>query len=189
MSSLPPPASRVVRLAVIFEAGLALVAVAAGGVLRRPLWDQLNCHPADLTWGVAASAPMLVALALMIRYPIGPLRQLLELTRTLIVPMFRGCTLAELALVSALAGIGEELLFRGVGQQALAERLGPVAGVTIASLAFGLVHAVTTTYAVLATLVGAYLGIVCLATGNLIAPIVAHAVYDFVALWILVRQA
>ncbi|HEY5704013.1 MAG TPA: CPBP family glutamic-type intramembrane protease [Terrimicrobiaceae bacterium] len=45
-----------------------------------------------------------------------------------------------------------------------------------------LFHLVTKTYAVIATLIGAYLGVIWLAAGNLLAPITAHAVYDFVAL-------
>jgi membrane protease YdiL (CAAX protease family) len=43
-------------------------------------------------------------------------------------------------------------------------------------------HLVTKTYAVIATLIGAYLGVLWLATENLLAPITTHAVYDFVAL-------
>ena len=36
-------------------------------------------------------------------------------------------------------------------------------------------------YAVIATLVGAYLGVLWFAAGNLLAPITTHAFYDFVA--------
>ena len=56
----------------------------------------------------------------------------------------------------------------------------------VLSLLFGLAHALTRTYAVLATLVGFYLGFLFWLTGNLLAPILAHAVYDFVALVYLV---
>ena len=53
---------------------------------------------------------------------------------------------------------------------------------------FGLVHAITPTYFVLASLAGAYLGGVYALTGDIAAPIVAHAVYDFVVLLVLVRD-
>jgi membrane protease YdiL (CAAX protease family) len=185
----PPPAdSHVVRLAVIFEAGLVVLAIAAGRLPERSLWEQLSCRPTDVGYGIAACIPMLATLELMLRYPLGPLRRLVEISQNLIAPMFRDCTLAQLALISALAGIGEELLFRGVAQQALGERIGQTAGVLIISLAFGLLHAVTATYALLATLVGVYLGAICLLTGNLAAAILAHAIYDFVALWRLTRR-
>ena len=57
----------------------------------------------------------------------------------------------------------------------------------LASLLFGLAHAITRTYVVLATVFGIYLGWLWTASGNLLVPIVAHALYDFVALSALVR--
>ena len=47
------------------------------------------------------------------------------------------------------------------------------------AILFGLLHAVNVAYAVLATLMGMYLGWLWMTTGNLAVPIVAHAVYDF----------
>jgi membrane protease YdiL (CAAX protease family) len=48
-------------------------------------------------------------------------------------------------------------------------------------------HALTPTYALLAVLAGAYLGGVWLLSGNLLVVIVAHGIYDFVALLYLLR--
>jgi hypothetical protein len=50
------------------------------------------------------------------------------------------------------------------------------------------VHWLTISYAVFATLIGAYLGLLFLVTGNLLAPAVTHALYDVAALSILVRR-
>ncbi|HEV3237849.1 MAG TPA: CPBP family intramembrane glutamic endopeptidase, partial [Gemmataceae bacterium] len=86
-------------------------------------------------------------------------------------------------------GIGEEMLFRGFTQAALATWLGIWWALVLASVLFGLLHAITLTYAVLASLAGAYLGLVWIATDNLLAVIVAHALYDFVALTYLLRDA
>jgi membrane protease YdiL (CAAX protease family) len=53
------------------------------------------------------------------------------------------------------------------------------------SLLFGLVHFASRSYAVMASIMGLYLGILFQLTGNLLAPVVAHATYDFVALlWV-----
>jgi membrane protease YdiL (CAAX protease family) len=52
---------------------------------------------------------------------------------------------------------------------------------------FGALHALTPTYAILATLAGAYLGSVWLITGNLLVVIIAHGFYDFIALVYLLR--
>jgi len=64
-----------------------------------------------------------------------------------------------------------------------------VLGLVFASALFGLAHAITSTYAILAGLIGAYLGWLWLATDNLLTPTVAHAAYDLVALWYLLRAA
>jgi membrane protease YdiL (CAAX protease family) len=82
------------------------------------------------------------------------------------------------------------MLFRGLLQPAIAGLWAGPAGVWLglagASLLFGLAHAVTRAYVVLAALVGAYLGGLWLATGNLLVPVVAHGLYDFAAiLWLL----
>jgi len=57
----------------------------------------------------------------------------------------------------------------------------------IASVLFGLFHPITPTYAALAAAIGLYLGWLWLACGNLLTPIVTHALYDFLALAYLVK--
>ena len=57
----------------------------------------------------------------------------------------------------------------------------------IASLLFGIAHAVTYTYALAAAVIGVYLGVLWWLAGNLLAPVACHAVYDFVALWYYLR--
>jgi membrane protease YdiL (CAAX protease family) len=95
----------------------------------------------------------------------------------------------DLAVISALAGLGEEMLFRGVVQTLIERASGsPWLAVAAASVLFGLAHPITRTYAVLAALIGVYLGWLFLANGNLLVPIVAHAAYDFVALVYLLRE-
>jgi len=90
--------------------------------------------------------------------------------------------LVSLALGLA-AGFGEEMLFRGVLQNELGIRIGSDAiAVGIASIIFGLLHAVTPLYAFLAALASVYFGWLYLITGNLAIPIVTHAFYDWVAL-------
>jgi hypothetical protein len=182
-----------VYLAMIVEGGLILVALSAGWLLTvDPLatlrWtpEDLPLHGAALGWGVLAALPLLGAMLLTYRFPVGPLGGLRRLVEETMVPMFRGAGVVELALISLLAGVGEELLFRGVLQAALAGWIGGPLGAWIAiaaaSVVFGLCHAVSRTYFVLATLISVYLGLLFVWTGNLLAPMAAHAVYDFAAL-------
>jgi uncharacterized protein len=102
-------------------------------------------------------------------------------------PLFLECNLAQLALLAALAGVAEEALFRGVVQAGLSRWLAPWVGLIAASVLFGLVHCLTFSYAVVATLVGLYLGTLLILTDDLLVPILVHALYDLVALTVLIR--
>ena len=139
-------------------------------------------------WGLAAAAPMFAAIVLAMWRPVGPLRSIAESIDTLVVPMFRGCSVLQLALVSLAAGIGEELLFRGLLQPVIGERFGQWAGVFAAGVAFGLAHPITRSYAVVAGAIGVALGaLMIVAGGNLLAPVTTHAVYDFAGLVYVMR--
>ena len=93
----------------------------------------------------------------------------------------------DLLGISLLAGLGEEILFRGVSQEAFTGWFNVWVGVLMASVLFGLMHSITFTYVLLATLMGAYLGCVWLwADHNLLVIVLTHALYDFlVLLWLL----
>uniref|UniRef100_A0A7R9ZN51 CAAX prenyl protease 2/Lysostaphin resistance protein A-like domain-containing protein n=1 Tax=Craspedostauros australis TaxID=1486917 RepID=A0A7R9ZN51_9STRA len=90
----------------------------------------------------------------------------------------RTALLASTALGMA-AGFGEEMLFRGVLQYELGASF---AAVGWTSVLFGLLHAVTPLYAVLATLASLYFGWLYLAADNLVVPILTHGLYDVAAL-------
>lgn len=179
---------RFVRQAILFEGSLALVAVALGWLLPTPPWRQIHWTWMAAAWGAAASVPLLAAMLALRRVRGGPFGRLNRIVDQVVVPLFAGCSLADFALISLVAGFGEELLFRGLIQAALVNWFGVAAGVAVASLLFGLAHMITPTYALLATAIGVYFGWLSLVTDDLLAPIVAHAVYDFAALAILTRR-
>jgi membrane protease YdiL (CAAX protease family) len=167
---------------VLFEAGLAPLALALGWALgQHPLADFAWDEDAALS-GLAAALPMLALLGVAMRWPVGPLGRIKAFFDRELAPALEGCEWPDLALLSVAAGVGEEMLFRGVLQGALTRPLGAGGAVAVAGAVFGLLHPVSAAYVVLAGLLGAYLGLVWLATGNLLAVIVAHATYDFVAL-------
>ena len=84
--------------------------------------------------------------------------------------------------LGAAAGIGEEMLFRGVLQEALATRFGDAIAVVSSSIVFGLLHAVTPLYAALASLASFFFGFLYLKSSNLAVPIICHGLYDVGAL-------
>lgn len=179
---------RFFRLALQFEGGLIFVAVAAGWIVGHPPLAYFAYDARGTMWGVAGTLPMLGLLAVTNYVPAGPFRRLRRFLDAQVLPIFAGWSVWGLATVSLLAGVGEEMLFRGVIQTALGDWINPAAGLAIGAVVFGLLHAMTPAYAVVATLTGAYLGWLYLWSGNLLAPMIAHGLYDFVALVFLLKQ-
>ncbi|HTM53580.1 MAG TPA: CPBP family intramembrane glutamic endopeptidase [Pirellulales bacterium] len=178
------------RAATLFEGALLGLALVLGYFSGQQPLELIRWSARDFAYGLLATAPMLLGLLIVTRIHSGPLGRLNAYVREWVVPLFAGCSPWQLAVLSLLAGVSEEALFRGVVQGWLMRVSGsPIPGLVFASALFGLAHAITSTYAILAGLIGAYLGWLWLATDNLLVPAVAHAAYDFVALMYLLRAA
>jgi hypothetical protein len=171
----------------VAEGGLAGLAWLLGWLLDQPPLESFQWGFGDAAWGAAASLPMLLAFWFLLHWPLGPFASIKDFCDEVARPLFRPCTLLDLALISLLAGVGEEMLFRGVLQGAIGRWLGPWVGLAVAGSLFGLAHLITPTYAVMAALFGFYLGWLWMVNGNLLTAITAHALYDFLALVYLVR--
>lgn len=187
MNDSMPSDSRFVLWAALAEGAIGGVAALLAWWLEVPLRTGWRVDLASAATGLAAACPLLVVMWLVLRWPVGPFRELKTLVEEFVVPLFRTWSLPEFALISLLAGAGEELLFRGVVQRGLAASWGPWAACGVAAVLFGVCHALNLGYCLLATAIGAYLGWLERATGNLLVPIIAHAVYDFLALVYLMR--
>lgn len=109
-----------------------------------------------------------------------PLRRIQDFVREQLAPPLSQCQAWEILAIAAFAGIGEEVLFRGVLQ--------PRVGWLIASVLFGLAHSITPTYVIVAAILGGLLGQLQTVSGNLWAPIVAHAVYDYVGFYLVIYE-
>lgn len=108
------------------------------------------------------------------------LRKIQDFVKNQLAPHLSQCKAWELFAIAAFAGIGEEVLFRGVLQ--------PRVGWFIASILFGLAHSITPTYVIVASVLGGLLGQLQVVCGNLWAPIIAHAVYDYIAFYLVVND-
>lgn len=178
--------------AALFEGSLVAVAIILGWVFGiRPL-ASLSFSAIDAAIGLGATLPLLGLLAFCLKCPWPEFRRIDEILEERLVPMFRECQLVQLAILAGLAGLGEEMLFRGIVQAGIQSAIGGTHGLWVGLIAsavlFGLLHLITPTYAILAGLIGLYLGGLWLLTGNLLAPIISHAVYDFLALVYMVRM-
>jgi len=183
-------------IAFTFEAALGILAILAGRGLGFDPLRTLGTGkpPGELAvaclWGAVASLPLLIGLVVLDRWP-GVLADFKEKVTSIVLPMFTGLTLLEVAAISAAAGFGEELLFRGLVQAGLQAWLDQPWGwawaLAAASVVFGVCHWLNATYAVLAAGVGIYLGALFLLANDLAAPMVTHGLYDFVAIVYLTR--
>jgi membrane protease YdiL (CAAX protease family) len=102
----------------------------------------------------------------------------------MLVPLFARLSTAGIIALGAAAGLGEEWLFRGVLQ--------PTIGLVAASVVFGLAHVgglKMLPFGVWATGMGLLMGSLAAVTGGLVAPIVAHGLYDMLALEYIRRGA
>jgi membrane protease YdiL (CAAX protease family) len=178
----------IVPFALLVEGGLAGVAWALGWLVGVSPWETLRWDVRDAAWGGVATLALLPLLAVCTHSTWPPLARIRRFVDATVRPLFAACTRLDLALIALAAGVGEESLFRGVIQPALGRSLGTGPALAATSVLFGLLHPITPTYAVLAGLIGAYLGGVWLATGNLLVVVIAHALYDFIALIDLLRD-
>jgi uncharacterized protein len=184
----PPPRLQVLQVTLSFEGGLAVVALLFAWLSGRDILDGMEWDGRSVAIGFVASVPMFAFLAMTVRSQASPFVRIRGILSEFLLPWMSQCRTIDLMLLSILAGVGEELLFRAFLQSLLGEWLGVAGGLVVASLLFGAAHWITTGYAVLAAVAGFYLGAVWLATeGNTAVVIIAHGVYDFVALVFLMR--
>ena len=180
--------SKVFLVAVLFEGGLAVAAWVLGWALGYAPFHGLGLSWHGILWGIFYTGPLLVAMASLAHLRWGPLRQVFQYLEGRVIPCFSECSVFQLALISALAGFGEEALFRGVIQRALSEWWNPWVGLVVASALFGLGHHMTSAYAILAGLLGLYLGLLLMVFDNLLVVMLVHGLYDFAALVYLVQK-
>jgi membrane protease YdiL (CAAX protease family) len=182
-----PKRAVIIIFAVFFEGGLAPLSLVLGWLLGHPPLDRFVWSMEDALWGVAATIPLILMVLAMLRWPIGPLARVKKFCDQEVVPLLDESTWSELALISVSAGVGEEMLFRGVMQDALGSWFGVPWGLGLASVLFGVLHPISVPYMVIAAFLGLYLGTVWILSGNLLTVMITHGLYDFAALAYLIR--
>ncbi len=169
----------IIMFAVFFEGGLAPLSLFVGWWLGHNPLAHFAWSPLDACWGALGALPLVCLFVGMLRWPIGPLIRIKTFCEKEFVPLLAGSSWSDMALIALSAGVGEEMLFRGVLQQSLASWMGTGWGLTLASVLFGLLHPISVPYIVLTISIGFYLGGAFLLTGNLLCVIVMHTLYDF----------
>src|SRR4051812_16365927 len=137
-------------MAVVVEGAIALVALFLAWSFHLPLREMMPEFGAPLVEaigrGLLATLPMLVLFWWLVNSRLPSLQKLREQVEWLVREMFPQGDIGQFAMVAALAGVGEELLFRGVVQMKLSTWTTPLIGLAISSLLFGLAHALSKVY-------------------------------------------
>lgn len=179
------------RLALIgaFEGSLFLVAALLAQLTNVPLLSRF--HSTVSGWAVALGLAGVGFIAFQFTYrsSYAPLRKIRFFLDERARPLFFGLGPLGLLTVSALAGLGEEALFRGWLQSWLENFVSLPLSCLLAGIVFGAAHSITRGYAVCTAIIGVALGALQVHSGGWLAPAFAHALYDFVALsWYLHRN-
>ena len=176
----PQDRNQFLNFAGLFEGGLALLALSVGWLLDINPLEHLAWDWRAVGWGVVATVPTFLLFYLSYRFPIGELRKIRDFLSRELAPSLSALRWYDLILMSLLAGVSEELLFRGLLQ--------PWLGQPWCNVLFGLVHWITPLYAALAFAIGSFLSWTMTITEpqNLLTPIITHALHDYLAFLMIV---
>lgn len=161
---------------------LGLIAFGLSLLLKTPLALQIKLSVNDALIGVIATLPPALFLWW---FSVTDNPTLAEFRRSQIeffAQIGFEFTPFRIAVMAIGAGICEELLFRGALQTWLAGMAPVSLAIFLSSVVFGLLHMRTALYAIIAAGVSIYLGSLFALTGNLIAPMITHGLYDALAL-------
>ena len=168
---------RLLLVACVGEGALALAALA--WIEWRDLAVARGPGITGAVAGVAAAAALAAGnFWLLTAAPdVAPVRSVRRLYLEVLAPLFARVRVIDVALISGAAGLCEELFFRGAVQAEW--------GLWPASVLFGVMHlggGGTLAFGVWVAIMGAALGGLAIWSGGLLAPIVAHALYDAAAI-------
>ena len=144
-------------------------------------WTRVQFAPAGIIYGVGGAVALFLMFLVSVRVSWEPLRNVRDFLIDTLGPYLSACRWYDLILLAALAGICEEFLFRGV--------LDPWIGPIPTNMLFGLCHFITPTYAIVAAAAGFFLSWLYRLESppNLTTPVIAHALYDYLAFLVVVR--
>ena len=177
------------KTACYFESAMILVAIALGWVTGINPFEYIIFNERVIINGIMGTLPLCVIFIALNQIQTNSLQQIRLVLQNTLGPSLAKHHWTDLFVLAAIAGVSEEILFRGVIQPWLENLWGLMAGLLISSLIFGLVHAVTFLYFIMATAVSIYLGLYLdfENTRNLLTPIIIHGLYDFFAFFVIVR--
>jgi uncharacterized protein len=170
------------------EGGLFLLGLLLLRFSQLDVWANVSISWSATFLALLLCIPMVAMLFFFDRSNLEPVSRFRKEIDEKITPIFANVKLPDLVLIAFFAGVGEELFFRGWLQSVLTSRYEAWLGILITSAIFGLLHSLSSTYAIYAGLTGLYLGVIYQVSGNLYIVMAIHALYDFIALVYLLEK-
>ncbi|MBQ2619920.1 MAG: CPBP family intramembrane metalloprotease [Thermoguttaceae bacterium] len=181
--------------AILFEGAMAIVGALLALICGLDLSKAFH-NPdfatmfSQFALGIGLAVGLGILFTVLDYFPWSHLKKVSEKTKEFVNDAFKDSSLFNRFLVCLLAGVGEEILFRGFIFIAIFEfwpwgleyNLNIIAAIAISSILFGLGHNVSALYFLITAMLGVTFCLVFLWTGSLIAPVIAHALYDFYAM-------
>lgn len=178
------------KTACYFESALILVAIAFGWLVDINPFEFIIFNEQAVINGIMGALPLCLIFIALNQLQMDSLKKTRRVLYQTLGSSLHRHHWADLFVLAAIAGISEEILFRGVIQFWMEGLWGMMAGILVSSIIFGLVHAVTALYFVMATAVSIYLGLYLDYDNsrNLLTPIIIHGLYDFFALVVILHS-
>jgi membrane protease YdiL (CAAX protease family) len=171
------PRKKIMLLAVLMEGIALLLAVFLAWYFEISLMPLSEDYLRDIVIGTAGALLPFAFFLFLMSEGAGKIA-LLGSLRKIVTPgikeIFSNTKLIDLIVISLIAGISEEILFRGVLQVKF--------GIVAASIVFGLVHCISTAYVIVAAAMGFYIGAFYYFSNSLLVPVQIHFIYDLGAL-------
>jgi len=167
---------------IIFEFIAGVVAVILSLIFGYNIFKNITLSVIGFIQGLAYTIPALLFFYLLFKIPLANIKRIEDMIINFLTTILSGCGVIHFAALSIVAGVCEELLFRGFLQGFLTEKFGALPGIIVANIAFGFMHPVSLLYACIVFVVGCYFSFILHLTNNLFVLMVTHATYDFAAL-------
>lgn len=173
---------RLFLIGVLFEFLAGVFAIILSLIFKYKIFSNVKINTSEFTKGVLYAIPVMIFFYALFKIPSQRLKQI-EITITNFVHTILGnCSVIHFAIISIVAGVCEELLFRGFLQGFFSQKLGLLPSIILTNLAFGLMHPVSYLYSLITFIAGCYFSMVLHFEKNLFVLMVTHSLYDFIAL-------
>ncbi|BCG65061.1 MAG: hypothetical protein methR_P2874 [Methyloprofundus sp.] len=178
------------KTACYFESALILVAIFLGWLAAINPFEFIIFNEQAVINGIMGTLPLCLIFFALNQIQSHSLQAIRDVLHETLGPSLSKHHWTDLFVLAMIAGISEEILFRGVIQPWMENSWGLLAGLIVSSLVFGLIHAVTFLYFIMATAVSIYLGMYLDydSARNLLTPIIIHGLYDFFAFMVILHS-